>query len=153
LDLLSRRKKLEELLEHCLTLRDLVKVERYEVRKMLGEAKKFLELFPSDFHSVEVEKYSLLAKTKLQNIWTMLTKSEQTVRNELNGLLDGQISTIIEPSKPEQLCLDRYSDSAIEDKLMGSGGVGGGKDDELKKKIVEPMKELLKSEADYIEDM
>uniref|UniRef100_A0A915MQR7 Uncharacterized protein n=2 Tax=Meloidogyne incognita group TaxID=654580 RepID=A0A915MQR7_MELJA len=131
LDLLSRRKKLEELLEHCLTLRDLVKVERYEVRKMLGEAKKFLESFPSDFHSIEVEKYSLLAKTKLQNIWTMLAKSEQNVRNELNGLLlDGQqISTIMEPSKTEQLY------------------------DELKKKIVEPMKELLKSEADYIEDM
>nr|CAD2179531.1 unnamed protein product [Meloidogyne enterolobii] len=155
LDLLSRRKKLEELLEHCLTLRDLVKVERYEVRKMLGEAKKFLESFPSDFHSVEVEKYSLLAKTKLQNIWTMLAKSEQTVRNELNGLLDGQVTPIIEPAKTEQLCLDRYSDSAIEDKLMGNGG-GGGKDDELlnqKKKIAEPMKELLKSEADYIEDM
>uniref|UniRef100_A0A914LVJ9 Uncharacterized protein n=1 Tax=Meloidogyne incognita TaxID=6306 RepID=A0A914LVJ9_MELIC len=86
----------------------------------------------------------------------MLAKSEQNVRNELNGLLlDGQqISTIMEPSKTEQLCLDRYSDSAIEDKLMGSGGGGGGgKDDELKKKIVEPMKELLKSEADYIEDM
>jgi len=28
LDLLSRRKKLEELLEHCLTLRDLVKVSK-----------------------------------------------------------------------------------------------------------------------------
>uniref|UniRef100_A0A1I8BRB2 PH domain-containing protein n=1 Tax=Meloidogyne hapla TaxID=6305 RepID=A0A1I8BRB2_MELHA len=143
LDIIARRKKLEELLEHCLTLRDLVKVERYEVRKMLGEAKKFLESFPSDFHSVEVEKYSLLAKTKLQNIWSMLSKSEQTVRDELNGL-DGQ--HVLEPAKNEQLCLDRYSDSTIEDKLAG-------KDDEPQKKIAEPMKELLKSEADYIEDM
>jgi len=29
LDLISRRKKLEELLEHCLTLRDLVKVSKW----------------------------------------------------------------------------------------------------------------------------
>lgn len=84
----SQRNKLQDILERCLELRDLVKVERYEVRKMLGEAKRFIDAHPSDFHAAEVEKISLLAKTKLQNIWNMLSDYEQAIRDALNFDLD-----------------------------------------------------------------
>ena len=84
----GRRKKLEDILERCLELRDLVKVECYEVRKMLGEAKRFIDAHPSDFHAAEVEKISLMAKTKLQNIWNMLSDYEQAIRDALNFDLD-----------------------------------------------------------------
>ena len=73
-------KKLEDLLEKCLEMRDLIKVERYEVRKMLGEAKRFVDSNPvGDLHAAEVEKISAMAKSKLQNIWNMLSDSEQVV--------------------------------------------------------------------------
>jgi hypothetical protein len=50
--------------------------------------------------------------------------------------------------------LDRYSDSTIEDKLAGrDGGIVGTVSDEPEKKIMEPMRELLKSEKDYIDDL
>lgn len=84
----SQRNKLQDILERCLELRDLVKVERYEVRKMLGEAKRFIDAHSSDFHAAEVEKISLLAKTKLQNIWNMLSDYEQAIRDALNFDLD-----------------------------------------------------------------
>jgi len=54
----------------------------------------------------------------------------------------------------EQLYLDRYSDSTIEDKLAGRADRDGavGSNGPLRK-IMEPMKELLKSESDYIQDL
>lgn len=75
-------------MERCLELKDLIKVERYEVRKMLSEAKRFLELNPNDLHTAEIEKNSILAKTKLENIWNMLSESEQAIREALNFGLD-----------------------------------------------------------------
>lgn len=54
--------------------------------------------------------------------------------------------------------MDRYSDSTIEEKLSGiEGGTNAGtssqNEEEQNRKIMEPMKELLKSEKDYIEDL
>ena len=84
----SQRTKLEELLERCFELKDLIKVERYEVRKMLGEARKFIDSNPADFHSAEVEKITISANSKLQNIWNILSESEKVVRDALNSGLD-----------------------------------------------------------------
>jgi hypothetical protein len=89
----NQRKKLEDLLEKCLEMRDLIKVERYEVRKMLGEAKRFVDSNPvGDLHAAEVEKISAMAKSKLQNIWNMLSDCEQVVGNALNFGMDGTSS-------------------------------------------------------------
>lgn len=132
---------------------------------MLSEAKRFLELNPNDLHTAEIEKNSILAKTKLENIWNMLSESEQAIREALNFGLDepklvGRKTVLLVCLKftgyfsclQEQLYSDRYSDSNIEDKLMGRNA-GCTIADEKLKKIMEPMKELLKSEKDYIEDL
>uniref|UniRef100_A0A914I119 Triple functional domain protein n=1 Tax=Globodera rostochiensis TaxID=31243 RepID=A0A914I119_GLORO len=144
----DHRAKMEELLERCLEQWDLVKVERYETRKLLQETKHFMEGRLNELHVTEVKSGCSLAQIKFKNIWEMVMECEQVVRAALS-LDEANIQR--RKSEQEKLSLDRFSDSTIDEKLSAKECTAD--QDGENRKILEPMKELLKSEKDYIEDL
>lgn len=80
----QRTIKLEALLERCLEQWDLVKVERYETRKLLQEMKNYMDGRINELHTSEVKNGCGLAQTKFKNIWEMVMECEQMVRGALS---------------------------------------------------------------------
>ncbi|KAL3119628.1 hypothetical protein niasHT_006714 [Heterodera trifolii] len=130
---------IEQLLVRCLAQWDLFNVEFQEMNSLLKATKQFVAIPQNKQHLAEVKNACSSAKAKFDSIWRMLVDCEQAVRTALS-LDEANIQR--RKAEQEKLSLDRFSDSTIDEKLSDPNGI-----------ILEPMKELLKTEKDYIEDM
>jgi len=72
--------KLAQLSQRCLELKDCIKVERNEARKLLQEAKRFLDRHTMDVpHTVNVEQAVQLVRSRFKNIWNLLVECESAI--------------------------------------------------------------------------
>uniref|UniRef100_A0A915CLZ6 Uncharacterized protein n=1 Tax=Ditylenchus dipsaci TaxID=166011 RepID=A0A915CLZ6_9BILA len=137
----SSRVNVEELKLKCMEFKSIVKEKRSEVKLMLEHSKRFLKNRLNDFHNADIEQAIQSVPSRFTHLLNLGRQYELAV-NQIVG--NGE-----SVSSKDDLSLDRYSDSTIEDKIE-KDGVG---ENVWNKKMIEPMRELLTSEKDYIDHL
>ncbi|VDM96077.1 unnamed protein product [Thelazia callipaeda] len=133
------RESLESYMEEYMTFKAEAKQKRLKVRMMLELAEKFLSSL--DQHCNVIERKMLDVRSSYEHFSLRLTDYENSLTEALGRKLD------VNKAKDE-FSLDRKSDSNIEAKIENERLAN-----EEKRKMREPMMELIKSEKDYIEDL
>ncbi|VDO25930.1 unnamed protein product, partial [Onchocerca flexuosa] len=133
------RESLEEYMDEYMTFKAEAKQRRLKVRMMLELAEKFLSTL--DHHCNAIERKMFDVRTSYEDFSMRLANYENLLSGALGRKLD------VNKAKDE-FSLDRKSDSNIEAKIEVERLAN-----EEKRKMREPMMELIKSERDYIEDL
>ncbi|KAI1721835.1 rhoGEF domain-containing protein [Ditylenchus destructor] len=133
------RNSVEDLMGTCTDFKTIEK--RYEVKQMLQHASRFRESGPNEIHAQVIEQSVQSVRSRFKQILALSDELEAAItqaRGDNNG-----------DTTKEDLSLDRYSDSTIEEKMNHKEAV----ETVWNRKMMEPMNELIRSEKDYIEDL
>ncbi|KAM3722372.1 Kalirin [Dirofilaria immitis] len=136
---IADRESLEAYMDEYMTFKAEAKQKRLKVRMMLELAEKFLSTL--DHHCNAIERKMFDVRSSYEDFSMRLANYENLLSEALGRKLD------VNKAKDE-FSLDRKSDSNIEAKIEVERLAN-----EEKRKMREPMMELIKSEKDYIEDL
>uniref|UniRef100_A0A0N4ZX98 CRAL-TRIO domain-containing protein n=1 Tax=Parastrongyloides trichosuri TaxID=131310 RepID=A0A0N4ZX98_PARTI len=118
----------------------ILKSEREQVKSFLSAAEGYLKNGINDIHSTTTER----AMQKVKENFNSFCQRMQEIELQILTSLGNQRNS----GTKSEFSLDRVSDSSLDEKIQkrGSNGI-------VDAKLMEPMKELLKSERDYVSDL
>uniref|UniRef100_A0AC35TLP5 CRAL-TRIO domain-containing protein n=1 Tax=Rhabditophanes sp. KR3021 TaxID=114890 RepID=A0AC35TLP5_9BILA len=135
------RLQLEDLKCKLIEFKPALKAEKTDVVKFLKAAEKYLNNRCNDIHVATTKRAMDKVKDNFNFLSTRILDIEAQVMHALGNQKEDEIKN--------EFSLDRISDSSLDEKLSKRSATSI----EFNAKLMQPMKELLQSERDYVADL